>query len=227
MGKKSSSTSKPANKALKPRRSSRAPLSDKQPAEGAARDRLALPVSALTPSVDPSRLGYKNTSELSPLEEPIGQDRAVEALEFGLRMPSPGFNVYVPGPIGSGKWSMAKDMVKRLARQAPSAPDHDVPDMDLLMEQPPSKWVTIPVEEEQRLLNDFLESVYLEWADRPSPNLDGQTPRHAAANPAQRERVASLIDQLEREDVALRRTGKPGYAYNRLRAHVGLPEIPA
>ncbi|MDE3018587.1 MAG: AAA family ATPase [Nitrospirota bacterium] len=73
--------------------------------------------------MDVSQLGYKDTSELPPLEEPIGQERAVEALEFGLRMESPGFNVYVSGPIGSGKWTMAKDMVKRLAKSAPPAPD--------------------------------------------------------------------------------------------------------
>ena len=84
---------------------------------------MKLPASALAPSVDLARLGYKDTSELPPLEEPIGQARAVEALEFGLRMQSPGFNVYVAGPIGSGKWSMAKDMVKRVARLAPPAPD--------------------------------------------------------------------------------------------------------
>jgi len=91
--------------------------------EGTRQDKLKLPASVLSPEVDARKLGYRDTSELPPLEEPIGQARAVEALEFGLRMPSPGFNVYVAGPIGSGKWAMAKDMVKRLARSAPPAPD--------------------------------------------------------------------------------------------------------
>ncbi|MBI4400848.1 MAG: AAA family ATPase, partial [Nitrospirae bacterium] len=86
-------------------------------------DKLKLPVAALSPSVEAERLGFKDTSELAPLEEPIGQERAVEALEFGLRMQSPGFNIYVSGPIGSGKWSIAKEMVKRLARSAPSPVD--------------------------------------------------------------------------------------------------------
>ncbi|TAJ25742.1 MAG: ATP-binding protein [Nitrospirae bacterium] len=86
-------------------------------------DPLKLPIEALAPSVHVERLGFKDTSELVPLEEPLGQERAVEALEFGLRMPSPGFNIYVSGPIGSGKWALAKDMVKRLAKSAP--PPHD------------------------------------------------------------------------------------------------------
>ena len=86
-------------------------------------EKLKLPVEALTPNVEPRRLGFTDTSELPPLEEPIGQERAVEALEFGLRMQSPGFNIYVSGPIGSGKWSIAKEMVKRLARSAPPPAD--------------------------------------------------------------------------------------------------------
>jgi lon-related putative ATP-dependent protease len=85
--------------------------------------KLQLPVVALSPCVEAERLGFSDTSELSPLEEPIGQERAVEALEFGLRMQSPGFNIYVSGPIGSGKWSIAKEMVKRLARSAPPPAD--------------------------------------------------------------------------------------------------------
>nr|MBI3614827.1 hypothetical protein [Nitrospirota bacterium] len=106
-------------------------------------------------------------------------------------------------------------------------PNHELPAMDLLMETPPCRSLAVPLEEEQRLLNNFLESIYLEWAERPAPALGGQTPRHAAANQQQREPVAALIDQLEREDLARRRTGKPGYDYNRLRAHVGLPEVHA
>ncbi len=85
------------------------------PASGAAA--LKLPASALSLAVDPARLGYADTSEVPPLDEPIGQARATEALEFGLLMPSPGFNLYIAGPVGSGKWSMTKDLVSRLAKK--------------------------------------------------------------------------------------------------------------
>ena len=104
-------------------------------------------------------------------------------------------------------------------------PDHELPEVDLLTDRPPDLSVTVPIEEEQRLLEAFLDSIYLEWAERPAPALDGRTPRHAASDPAQRTKVASLIEQLEREDLARRRTGQPGYEYDRLRAHVGLPEV--
>ncbi len=67
-------------------------------------DKLAVPPTMLSPNVEVDRLGFGDTSELEPLEETIGQERAVEALEFGLRMQSAGFNIYVSGLSGSGKW---------------------------------------------------------------------------------------------------------------------------
>lgn len=99
--------------------------------------------------------------------------------------------------------------------------------MDLIKDAPSIRTVVVPITEEQRLLSEFLAAAYLEWADRPSPVLDGRTPRHAATSPAARSLVAGLIDQMERDDLGFRRTGKRGYDYNRLRAHVGLPEVTA
>jgi hypothetical protein len=85
--------------------------------------------------------------------------------------------------------------------------------------------LVVTKEEERHLLGAFLETVYLEWADLPSPALNGETPRHAAAAPATRGKVAALIDEIERNDLGLRRTGLAAYDYNRLRAHVGLEEV--
>ena len=52
-------------------------------------DKFKIPVSMLSPAVDPTQLGFDDTSELEPLNEIIGQERAVEALEFGLQMKGP------------------------------------------------------------------------------------------------------------------------------------------
>lgn len=86
-------------------------------------DKFKVPVSMLTPSVDPTQLGFEDTSELEPLTDIIGQERAVEALEFGLSMKSPGFNLYVSGPVGTGKATLVRQMVKRLAQAAPAPSD--------------------------------------------------------------------------------------------------------
>ena len=95
-------------------------------------DKFKIPASLLSPNVEADHLGFVDTSELDPLEETIGQPRAVEALEFGLRMESTGYNVYVSGPVGTGKGSLVRQMVKRLALTAPTPPDwcyvHNFPD---------------------------------------------------------------------------------------------------
>jgi beta-lactamase class A len=87
--------------------------------------------------------------------------------------------------------------------------------------------VIVTAQEDQALLNQFLEKAYLEWSDQAHHGLDGQTPRHAAASPALRSKVSALIDEMERHDPGLPRMGKTAFAYNKLRAHVGLDEVPA
>lgn len=86
-------------------------------------DKFKVPASMLSPAVDPERLGFDDTSELEPLTETIGQNRAVEALEFGLQMKSTGFNIYVSGPVGTGKGTLVRQMVKRLAQSSPAPSD--------------------------------------------------------------------------------------------------------
>ncbi|MBI4525686.1 MAG: AAA family ATPase [Deltaproteobacteria bacterium] len=86
-------------------------------------DNFKLPAAVLSPMIEAAQLGYSVTSDLTPLEEAIGQERAVKALEFGLHVKSAGFNIYVCGPIGMGKWSMVKEMAKRAAHGAPTPPD--------------------------------------------------------------------------------------------------------
>ncbi len=101
-------------------------------------------------------------------------------------------------------------------------PPHELSNVNLEKEEAAPQIVVVTPDAEQELLAAFLESVYMEWADRPSPSLNGQTPRHAMSSEGGRATVAALIGALEQEDLAARRTGKPGYEYSRLRAHVGL-----
>jgi hypothetical protein len=96
---------------------------------------------------------------------------------------------------------------------------------ELMSEEPLT--VIVTAQEDQALLNQFLEKAYLEWSDQAHHGLDGQTPRHAAASPALRGKVSALIDEMERHDPGLPRMGKTAFAYNKLRAHVGLDEVPA
>jgi predicted ATP-dependent protease len=75
---------------------------DSQPA-GDVWERLRVPVEHLTTKVDPQKLGFSSTQELPSLEGTIGQDRALRALEFGLNVGTPGYNVFVSGVPGTGR----------------------------------------------------------------------------------------------------------------------------
>jgi lon-related putative ATP-dependent protease len=66
---------------------------------------------------------FKNTAEVNPLDEVIGQERAVQAINFGLKMKSPGYNIFVTGLEGTGKSTIIRDLVDRQAKTLPSPVD--------------------------------------------------------------------------------------------------------
>ncbi len=72
---------------------------------------------------DPSVFTFASTAELPPLEEVIGQDRAVQAIRFGLNMPSAGYHIFVTGTEGTGKTTIVQDIVLAHARGLPTPPD--------------------------------------------------------------------------------------------------------
>lgn len=52
---------------------------------------------------DPDQFAFDTTADLEPIDSFIGQDRAVSALEFGLGLDTPGYNIFVTGLTGTGK----------------------------------------------------------------------------------------------------------------------------
>ena len=85
-------------------------------------------VSELSPSqlrriCNPDLLHCQSTSELTPLQEIIGQERAVRALKFGLGIIDKGFNVYVAGQPGTGRTTAVKDFLEKTAKSQPVPPD--------------------------------------------------------------------------------------------------------
>jgi len=71
---------------------------------------------------DPKLFDFKNTSEIAPLDGVIGQERAVQAIDFGLNMKSKGYNIFITGLEGTGKSTIAEAIVRAYAKSLP-APD--------------------------------------------------------------------------------------------------------
>jgi lon-related putative ATP-dependent protease len=78
-----------------------------------------LSVEQLRKECDPDLMSCKTTKELAPLEEIIGQERAVRALKFGLGIKEKGFNIYVAGYPGTGRTTAVKNFLDEVARTKP------------------------------------------------------------------------------------------------------------
>ncbi len=90
------------------------------------------PVRELTadeagPVFDPAGFGFQTTDELSPLDEIVGQPRAVRAIDLGMGVRQPGYHIFLAGLSGTGKMDMARRTLAARARQ----------------EAPPADWVYV------------------------------------------------------------------------------------
>jgi lon-related putative ATP-dependent protease len=72
---------------------------------------------------DPAELPFDQVSELEDPRGPIGQDRAVEAVQFAVAMRRKGYNVYALGASGTGKHTVIRDLLRRRAANMPTPPD--------------------------------------------------------------------------------------------------------
>jgi lon-related putative ATP-dependent protease len=78
----------------------------------------------LRATCDPATLGFDSTEQLPPLEDMIGQDRALAAVTFGIGMRHDGYNVFVLGPSATGKTTAMQRMLALAARDEPVGADH-------------------------------------------------------------------------------------------------------
>jgi len=83
----------------------------------------ALEPAALRRHCEPGALEFDTTEAITPLAEPLGQARADEALRFGIGVRRSGYNLFVMGPTGAGKFSLARDAVARAAAAQAVPPD--------------------------------------------------------------------------------------------------------
>lgn len=66
---------------------------------------------------DPDSFTFATTADLEPLENIVGQDRAVESVNFAVGMKGDGYNLFVLGPEGSGRQSLVESVLGKRARE--------------------------------------------------------------------------------------------------------------
>lgn len=84
---------------------------------------LELPADQLRRETNPSSFSFQTTEEVSPLEEILGQERALRSIDFGVDIPSHGYNIFAVGPPGSGRTTVVKQFLNREAVERPAPPE--------------------------------------------------------------------------------------------------------
>jgi predicted ATP-dependent protease len=68
-------------------------------------------------------LPFEGTDDLEVLDEIVAQDRAVQAISFGIGIRSTGFNLFALGPPGTGKATAVRRFLSREAAKLPTPSD--------------------------------------------------------------------------------------------------------
>jgi lon-related putative ATP-dependent protease len=82
------------------------------------------PVPELAPAdlrrvCDVSHLPFETTAELPYTKKIIGQPRGTHSIEFGIDIASPGFNIFVMGPSGTGRTTTIERFLQEKAAAGP------------------------------------------------------------------------------------------------------------
>ncbi len=169
----------------------------------------ALSADRLFTPCDPAEFSFKTTAELEPLNEFVGQDRAVEAVRFGIGMRHKGYNLYVLGEEGVGKRSLVRRFLEQTAVEQPVPNDwcyvnnFTEPHRPKALELPPGKGRPLK-EGMERLMEDLGAAIPAafesdEFRNRKSVIGEQFKERHEEA-------FQKIQDRAEKKDVALIRT---------------------
>jgi len=67
---------------------------------------------------------FESTADINPLDEIVGQPRALEAIKMGSQIDSKGYNIFVTGISGTGRMTAVKRLLEKIADQCPITYDY-------------------------------------------------------------------------------------------------------
>ena len=172
-------------------------------------DTKCLPPEALFRRCDPAEFKFNTSAELEDLTEFVGQERALEAVRFGVGIRRQGFNLYLLGPAGTGKYASVSAFLQKRAAQEPPADDwcyinnFDSPETPHALKLPPGRGVLL--RDDVHRLIDHLRSAI------PSAfESESYRARKQVVEQELKDRQEKAFEEIQREagekDVALLRT---------------------
>ncbi|MBZ0182231.1 MAG: AAA family ATPase [Melioribacteraceae bacterium] len=73
---------------------------------------------------DPELFELETTEKAKPIEGIIGQERALKALKLGVELKSQGYNIFITGLSGTGKFTTVKKMLEAISPSCPKLFDY-------------------------------------------------------------------------------------------------------
>lgn len=80
-------------------------------------DKFKVDIEDLKCKLALNEVEFNTTADLVPIKEIIGQSRAVQAIEFGLKMKPKGYNIYVAGVSGTGRTSYTYTLIRKFGKK--------------------------------------------------------------------------------------------------------------
>ncbi|HUF38170.1 MAG TPA: ATP-binding protein [Anaerolineales bacterium] len=145
----------------------------------------------LRKTCDPNLFSFETTSDLEPELRIIGQPRGTRAIEFGINIASPGYNIYVLGESGTGRTTAIQRFIQEKAGVSP------IPDDSLYVfnfkEPHKPRAVTVPAGMGRKLLRDM--DAVLESMRKKIPDVF-ESKRYRDASLAIQHRLKASRDEL-------------------------------
>ena len=157
---------------------------------------------ALRRTCDPKSFSFATTDELPPLNNVIGQQRAVKSISFGLNLAGPGYHIFATGPEAAGKTTIVGDLVRRNARRRPVPDDwclvHNFadPHRPVVLRLAAGKGAAL-AEAMDRFLDDLRQRLPR------TVNTRAYQQRRAAIEKEYRQKTEALLEDIERKAAAL------------------------
>lgn len=167
---------------------------------------------------DPDTLSFRTTLELEPAADIIGQQRATDALRFGVGIRREGYNLFVLGPNGIGKHTLVERYLKQQAAADPQPVDwcylynFSAPHQPMALSLPAGTAIRLR-QDMERLVGDLRTAITLAFeTEEYHARIHGVEERYK-----QRREQAfhALADEAATKDIALLKTAE-GFAFTPL-----------
>ncbi len=127
-------------------------------------EKMEVPVEDLRRRIEEGTFDFDTTADIEPLEDTVGQQRALDAINRGLEMDAQGFNIYACGPVGTGRNTTVKTLIEKKAEERPTPNDwcyvynFDKSDQPVVLELQPGQGRELS-EDMERLIEECKEEI--------------------------------------------------------------------